>query len=487
MDVFQQECGVGRNAAVTASTNWTDLIRGLEATRERDSAVRGDVEGSWLDTQAFPCVPFSSHPPPPNPAAMPPSAVAPAENNQVGSGSGDFCLQVDSPAYSSASSERNSSGLVDGASEVDNTSLSSYLMDGNIRAMLKKITVNEGVLNKAIESLGGGEKGLKGLVSYIMTWMKDQSGNNNINNPTDFSISQTLSQQQHHHQQHQPPMKPLLGFPQGSSPFGAPSSGGMAPFDGAPSLEQERFHPLSSHMVQSTSEAPLPQGGQDLRHLHRIKSRRLMAVDGEVENVGEQENGFCPTGFRDIGAMPNHSPYPKLEMGPVSPGAALGPLMPRMQQYDDELQQQQQHARFNCLQQQPSMVYTVGTNEGKISTAPSHAATTRAARKNRIARQRQSVLNQNRAAAGGGQALATAAAGAGGAIAGCDSGHWSLGAPRKTGIYTPGLQQGPSGDHPATNNTRKVYSLFFSLVITRKVGTITLLRVRMRGDLLRCV
>lgn len=482
MDVFQQECGVGRNVAATAATNWTDLIRGLEATRERDSAVRGDVEGSWLDTQAFPCVPFSSHPPP-NPAGLPSPAVAPAENHQVGSGSGDFCLRVDSPAYSSTSSERNSSGLVDGASEVDNTSLSSYLMDGNIRAMLKKITVNEGVLNKAIESLGGGEKGLKGLMSYIMTWMKDQSGNNNINNSTDFSISQTLSQQQHHHQQHQP-MKPLLGFPQGSSLYGAPSSGGMAPFEGSPSLEQERFHPLSSHMVQSTSEAPHPQGGQDLRHLHRIKSRRLMVVDGEVENVGEQENGFCPTGFRDIGAMPNHSPYPKLEMGPVSPGAALGPLMPRMQQYDDELQQQQ-HARFNCLQQQPSMVYTVGTNEGKISTAPSLAATTRAARKNRIARQRQSVLNQNRAAAGAGHASATA--GPGGAIAGCDNGHWSLGAPRKTGIYTPGLQQGPSGDHPAPNNTRKVYSLFFSFVITRKLGIITLLRLRMRGGLLRWV
>jgi len=58
---------------------------------------------------------------------------------------------------------------------LESNSLSSYLMDGNVRAMLKKVTVNEGALNQTIQSLGGGEKGLKELMGYIMSWVREQN------------------------------------------------------------------------------------------------------------------------------------------------------------------------------------------------------------------------------------------------------------------------------------------------------------------------
>lgn len=53
-----------------------------------------------------------------------------------------------------------------------------YLMDGNVWVMFKKVIVNEGVFNQIIQSLGGGEKGLKEFMVYIMVWVKEQNGEN---------------------------------------------------------------------------------------------------------------------------------------------------------------------------------------------------------------------------------------------------------------------------------------------------------------------
>jgi hypothetical protein len=55
-----------------------------------------------------------------------------------------------------------------------------YLLDGNLRAVLKRVTVNEASLNKAIEGFGGGDKGMKVLLEYIMSWVCREQNHSNV-------------------------------------------------------------------------------------------------------------------------------------------------------------------------------------------------------------------------------------------------------------------------------------------------------------------
>jgi hypothetical protein len=41
--------------------------------------------------------------------------------------------------------------------------------------MFKKTTVNEALLNQAVDRLGGGQKGMKGLIAYIKLWIREKS------------------------------------------------------------------------------------------------------------------------------------------------------------------------------------------------------------------------------------------------------------------------------------------------------------------------
>ncbi|KAH8953214.1 hypothetical protein BDL97_08G012200 [Sphagnum fallax] len=53
------------------------------------------------------------------------------------------------------------------------TVTSGISLDTNMRAMLRKVMVNEGTLNQAIESCGGGTKGMKELMRRIMFWVQE--------------------------------------------------------------------------------------------------------------------------------------------------------------------------------------------------------------------------------------------------------------------------------------------------------------------------
>ncbi len=53
------------------------------------------------------------------------------------------------------------------------TVTSGISLDTNMRAMLRKVMVNEGTLNQAIESCGGGTKGMKELIRRIMFWVQE--------------------------------------------------------------------------------------------------------------------------------------------------------------------------------------------------------------------------------------------------------------------------------------------------------------------------
>jgi hypothetical protein len=326
MEAYQRDrCGLMRKPEPGGELlrSWTDLPRGFEDLKERDYGCGyGELhkDGQWFDVQGLPGFALP----------VPPSAGI---GNQS---SGDFSVQTESPraSYSSGTSyDCNSTGNVDSAEDAS-LSLSSYLMDQNVRAILKKVTVNEGALNQTIQSLGGGEKGLKELVGYIMLWVKEHNGENCDN----FFSSQNLKKL--HPPQH---------------PFGySPSS--PAPFN---SYEQrsERLN-RTFERVQSSDDA------LDLNQFYqRAKSRRLMD-DSEVDSTGRGT-------FVDVrGSIPDEFRFPKLEM---SGG--------QMMLSGLEMQQRS----VPCLQ--PSLSFASG-QDGLSRTL---AATTRAARRNRIARQRQSV------------------------------------------------------------------------------------------------
>ena len=429
---IKQQCEMLRRAEssreMMSGANWASLEFALEDLKERDAATLHleSEESSWLNTQALPSVPFpqsSTHSS--NPSSNPSSSM---EHE----GSGDYCSQVESASYSTtSSSDHNGSGVTDGA---DDSSL-SILRDGNVRAILKKVKVNEAVLNRAIETLGGGEKGLKSLMGYIIMWVKEQKGCKSSSSPTGGSLDQ--SQQQHNSL----PFDFATGVASAAA-YGAVASGQRLTPAGPvfePMLHQrnDRFHPFGGiaempissnstlggaqkmhhlHRLKSADSMGTPGGAQqELHHLHRFKSRRLMMVEDASEAIYHQPT----TTFMGIGGsmpmttavamMPGQQyPFPKSEMGGTpGPVLAMGPMMPQMKCEDGGMQQQ----LYCNMQAGLGLAYACGTNGGGNLVDNSPAATTRAARRNRMARQRQSMSHHARTSS---SANATVTSGCGG-------------------------------------------------------------------------
>lgn len=73
---------------------------------------------------------------------------------------------------------------------------SSYLLDCSTRAMCKKVTLKEAVMYEAIEKLGGGEKGLHLLMDHVRSWIAAAARNCSTTSATDqiISISDSLQQ-----------------------------------------------------------------------------------------------------------------------------------------------------------------------------------------------------------------------------------------------------------------------------------------------------
>lgn len=430
---IKQQCEMLRRAESTremmSGANWASLEFALEDLKERDAATLHleSEESSWLNTQALPSVPFpqsSTHSS--NPSSNPSSSM---EHE----GSGDYCSQVESASYSTtSSSDHNGSGFTDGA---DDSSL-SILRDGNVRAILKKVKVNEAVLNRAIETLGGGEKGLKSLMGYIIMWVKEQKGCKSSSLPTGSSSDQ--SQQQ----QNSMPFDFAKGV--AAAAYGAVTSGQrLTPagpvFEPMPHQRNDRFHPFGGlaempisanttlgraqemhhlHRLKSADSMGTPGGAQqELHHLHRFKSRRLMMVEDASEAIYHQPT----TTFMGIGGsmpmttavamMPGQQyPFPKSEMGGTpGPALSMGPMMPQMKCEDGGMQQQ----LYCNMQAGLGLAYACGTNGGGNLVDNSPAATTRAARRNRMARQRQSMSHHARITSCA-NATATSGSGCGG-------------------------------------------------------------------------
>ena len=401
MEAYQQDsCGLMMKTEPLSNSmgfrSWTDLPRGFEDLKEREhaGAYGGNMHGQWFDMRGVPSFGFALPVPPP--AGI---------RNQS---SGDFSVQSGSPgaSYSSGTSyDCNSTGNVDNA---EDASL-SYLMDGNVRAMLKKVTVNEGALNQTIQSLGGGEKGLKELMGYIMLWVKKHKGEN----CDDFFSSQNLNnlrppQQQQQQQQVNPAVGYASNMSNSSSTFNLTL--GKGPYDQRNDRTNRTFK-----TVQSSDEA------LDLNQVyHRAKSRRLMD-DGEVDSSSRSDIHSGRGTFVDVrGSIPDQFRFPKLEMGTGSPNSIGQATLSRMPR-DLDIQQP-----VPCLQ--PSLSFSSG-HDGSLSQTL--AATTRAARRNRIARQRQSLQQNHERTPSNGTA-----------VSGC--GLWSIAPPtldlRSAGMYHPGMQ-----------------------------------------------
>ena len=293
------------------------------------------------------------------PPALPSIPFVESPSAMENQGSGDFSSQDGSLlSCSSTSSERNQSmgsGLVDGA----NNSSMSLLMDDEVRALLKKVRVNEGVLNKAIQSLGGGEKGLKSLMGYIMLWVKQQKE----------CKSSQISQAE-----------------QSSNP--PPNFSMFGPGETASQQDSDAFQFLNGILQTPPAQVPVEQ--PDMQNLQRFKSRRLMMGEPGVDAGLKVDTGFYPSNFMSVGVSPED--YSMYKSDVISPGM-MGPCMPQLN-YEHGMQQP-------LCNMQPVMPFTTA-HTGMAPVEQTPAMTTKAARRNRMARQRQSMMNQHaRAAAQG--------------------------------------------------------------------------------------
>ncbi|XP_024401493.1 B3 domain-containing protein VP1 [Physcomitrium patens] len=240
-------------------------------------------------------------------------------------------------------------------------------MDGNVRAVLKKVTVNEDSLSQAIQALGGGEKGLKELIGHIMLWVKQHNGEMDYGKT---SLSQKLEKL------HPPQMNHALEFASGKGISGTVYNPNLASegYD-----QRNEKSPCPFVRVQSSEDL------QDMNHLFQcIKSRRLMGEGGLDINFPRDVHSGSGT-FVDVrGSVPDVLHFPSGGMGPRSPNH-IGPAM--LQGMPCELDIQR--PLIPCAQAGLSFS---GEHDGlsRIFTA-----TTRAARRNQISRQRQSGLQSN--------------------------------------------------------------------------------------------
>jgi hypothetical protein len=324
--------------------------------------------------------------------ALPSTAQLPlAEKHQ---GSGDYSSQDGSlPSCSSTSSER---GTEPGAAD----DVSALLKDEEVRAMLKKVTVNEGVLNQAIQRLGGGDKGLKSLMGYIMIWLKQQREGKSQQKASGSRV---------------------LNF-------------GGATGDPVLQSNSEAFQILSGIL-----QPPPTMQGPEQQPFQRFKSRRLMMGEPDMESGLGVDSGFCPSSFMNVSADEYSLQKPEM----VSP-SIMTPCVPQMNYGMPQA----------VMPQQP---FTISHGIGMPAVVEqTPAMTTKAARRHRMARQRQSMMNQHHARAAVSLAAAAAVA-VPVASVGSASSSWNnptaVGAPMKKAGTSYSAQATPQ-NAPATA-TRK--------------------------------
>jgi len=162
---------------VLAGPGWADLASALEDLKERNSNAaagagrRGKEEARLTSCPALDTT--SSFLSPDFHQMSHPAAGGPP----IELGSGNFSVELGSVSYSrTPSPSNNSRASADHYYDQDPNHLSpddiSFLNDGAVRAMFKRVLVNEALMNQAIERLGGGGKGMKGLIGYIKLWVR---------------------------------------------------------------------------------------------------------------------------------------------------------------------------------------------------------------------------------------------------------------------------------------------------------------------------
>ncbi len=292
-------------------------------------------------------------------------------------GSGDLSLHLGSAAsYSATSSSSNSRGSADQYDVVPVTDLSlddlSFLQDGEVRAMFKKTTVNEALLNQAVERLGGGQKGMKGLIAYIKLWVREKSN-------SELSMSQCIAS---------------LGELQAPALLQASSSSAFVP-DYNVSAHGHNTTPPVSLDTQVTNgleannssglkrplspfEPPLQHSPQAV-HFHR-DSMVCRMYGGTLFAAAAIDSGFSPreTVSCAAGEITTYSP------------TICNSVMNLINPPNDRLM-----IRDMIVHQPVASLQTAGSGFERYADDVSNlspAASKRAARKNRIAQQRQSLV-----------------------------------------------------------------------------------------------
>jgi hypothetical protein len=204
-----------------------------------------------------------------------------------------------------------------------------YLLDGNLRAVLKRVTVNEASLNKAIEGFGGGDKGMKVLLEYIMSWVCREQNHSNVS-VVQHCLEQ-LNRQQQQQQQKQleglgvEPPAPIVASQRLNPSFPMPTAAATPqPDDSMIGLSKSHggsivtSHALAAH--EEDSEDHHLRSWQQLALLEQHWQQRLQQY-AEFCNTGrkpQQLPAMMTTSFGSILDVPVYDPQAAAEnMSPV--------------------------------------------------------------------------------------------------------------------------------------------------------------------------
>jgi hypothetical protein len=230
---------------------------------------------------------------------------------------------IPAPAAAAASEDSNQQAAAAAAPP-------PYLLDGNLRAVLKRVTVNEASLNKAIEGFGGGDKGMKVLLEYIMSWVCREQNHNNV------SVVQHCLEQLNRQQQQQ---KQLEGL--GVEPAAAivasqhlNPSFPMPTAAATPQPDDSMIGLSKSHGGSIVTSYALAAHEEDSEDHHLRSWQQLALLEQHWQQRLQQYAEFCNTGrkpqqlpammttsFGSIVDVPTYDPQAAAENGSPLVGA----------------------------------------------------------------------------------------------------------------------------------------------------------------------
>jgi hypothetical protein len=232
-----------------------------------------------------------------------------------------------------------------------------YLLDGNLRAVLKRVTVNEASLNKAIEGFGGGDKGMKVLLEYIMSWVCREQNHSNVS-----VVQHCLEQLNRQQQQRQleglgvePP--PAIVASQHLNPsFPMPTAAAT------PQPDDSMIGLSKSHGGSIVTSYALAAHEEDSEDHHLRSWQQLALLEQQWQQSLQQYAEFCNTGQKpqQLPAMMTTSFGSIVDVPAYDPQAAAENVSPVVGPYPSSSSSSSSSAHGLQLPSVPSQLQQLG-------------------------------------------------------------------------------------------------------------------------------